>query len=56
MKSRALQKAETRERILQAGSQILLKEGFKGFTMRAIAKKAKIAQPSFYVHFDNMEI
>lgn len=54
-KSRPQQKAKTRERIIHAGIDILSTESFKTFTMRGVAKRAKIAQPSFYNHFDNME-
>ncbi len=48
-------KAQTRGRILDAAINTLIEEGYVGFSMNKIAKRAGIAQPSFYVHFENME-
>ena len=53
--SRRTQKAKTRLRIIEAGKYILANDTFKAFTMRGIAKRAKIAQPSFYNHFNSVE-
>lgn len=53
--SRKEQKARTRERIIDAAVQVLLSEGFEGFSMRRVSKAAGIAQPSFYSHFENMD-
>ncbi|MCG8671207.1 MAG: TetR/AcrR family transcriptional regulator [Pseudomonadales bacterium] len=48
-------KAQTRAKILQATVQTLVEEGGAGFSINKVAKRAGIAQPSFYVHFDNLE-
>ncbi|MCG8670638.1 MAG: TetR/AcrR family transcriptional regulator [Pseudomonadales bacterium] len=53
--SRKEQKALTRDRIVDAGIQVLLDDGFDGFKMRPVANKAGIAQPTIYAHFENME-
>jgi len=54
-KSRQEQKAETRQRIVRAGVDLLASGGFQEFTMNKIAKAAQISQPSFYVHFQSIE-
>lgn len=51
--SRAAQKAQTRSRIIEAAFQALLEEGPEGFSMHKVARRAGIAQPSFYVHFED---
>lgn len=53
--SRKEQKALTRDRIVDAGIQVLLEGGFEAFKMRPVANKAGIAQPTIYAHFSNME-
>ncbi len=53
--SRTELKAQTRARILDAAINTLIEEGYVGFSMNKIAKRAGIAQPSFYVHFENMD-
>lgn len=53
--SRTELKAQTRARILDAAINTLIDEGYAGFSMNKIAKRAGIAQPSFYVHFENMD-
>lgn len=54
-RSRKESKLETRERILDAALDVLIKEGTKGFSMNKVTKAAGIAQPSFYNHFDNLD-
>lgn len=53
--SRTELKAQTRARILDAAINTLIEDGYAGFSMNKIAKRAGIAQPSFYVHFENMD-
>lgn len=53
--SRTELKARTRARILQAALDTLIAEGYAGFSMNKVAKRAGIAQPSFYVHFKSTE-
>lgn len=53
--SRTELKAQTRARILEAAINTLIEEGYSGLSMNKIAKRAGIAQPSFYVHFENMD-
>lgn len=48
-------KAQTRERILFAAVETLVEEGAPGFSINKVAKRAGIAQPSFYVHFNNVD-
>lgn len=53
--SREQTKAQTRERILLATVDTLVDEGVAGFSINKVAKRAGIAQPSFYVHFANVD-
>lgn len=53
--SRVELKAQTRARILEAAIETLIEEGYAGFSMNKVAKRAGIAQPSFYGHFENMD-
>src|SRR5262245_40610359 len=48
-------KAETREKILAAGRELLLKEGFDAFSMRKLAAKVDYTATAIYVHFPNKE-
>ena len=48
-------KAQTREKILLATVDTLVEEGVPGFSINKVAKRAGIAQPSFYVHFANVD-
>lgn len=48
-------KALTREKILLATVDTLVEEGVAGFSINKVAKRAGIAQPSFYVHFANVD-
>lgn len=54
-KSRTELKAQTRARIIEAAIETLIEEGHAGLSMNKIAKRAGIAQPSFYVHFANLD-
>ncbi|HET8707450.1 MAG TPA: TetR/AcrR family transcriptional regulator, partial [Pseudomonadales bacterium] len=54
-KSRNELKAQTRARIIDATIEALIEEGHAGLSMNKIAKRAGIAQPSFYVHFENLD-
>lgn len=45
----------TRERLIDAALSVVLDGGYANFTMRKVTKKAGIAQPSFYSHFDTMD-
>ena len=49
--SRSELKARTREKLLEAAIATLIEEGYAGFSMNKVAKRAGIAQPSFYNHF-----
>lgn len=53
--TREQSKALTREKILMATVDTLVEEGAHGFSMNKVAKRAGIAQPSFYVHFANLD-
>lgn len=53
--SREESKAQTRARILEATLHTLVEEGVLGFSINKVAKRAGIAQPSFYVHFANLD-
>lgn len=53
--SRVELKAKTREKLLEAAIETLIEEGYAGFSMNKVAKRAGIAQPSFYVHFENVD-
>lgn len=48
-------KAQTRDRLLHAAIDVLIEEGYPGFSMNKVAKRAGIAQPSFYAHFENTD-
>lgn len=53
--TREQSKALTREKILLATVDALVEEGVHGFSINKVAKRAGIAQPSFYVHFANVD-
>ena len=53
--SRQEAKLVTRHRLLQAAMSILLEKGREGLTTGAVAKVVGVAQPTFYVHFPDME-
>ena len=53
--ARSVGKAKTREKLLRAAVEILIEDGYAGFSMNKVAKRAGIAQPSFYAHFENTD-
>jgi AcrR family transcriptional regulator len=53
--TRDRRKAETREKILAAGRDLLLKEGFDAFSMRKLAAKVNYTATAIYVHFPDKE-
>ena len=55
MKARNKRKEETREKILAAGRELLLKEGFDAFSMRKLAAKVNYTATAIYVHFPDKE-
>ncbi len=52
---RAETKAHSRRRLLDAALRILDEQGEAALTTTLVTKEAGLAQPSFYVHFDNMD-
>lgn len=48
-------KVYTRDQILKAAYDVVVKEGFKGFTARNIAKKMGISTQPIYLEFKNMD-
>src|SRR5262245_41280881 len=55
MHTRDKRKAETREKILAAGRELLLKEGFDAFSMRKLAAMVNYTATAIYVHFPDKE-
>ena len=59
MPSRALSrdesKAITRKRLLDGAARLLGKEGYGALSTSAVARAAGVAQPTFYVHFRDMD-
>ncbi|CBL47298.1 Transcriptional regulator [gamma proteobacterium HdN1] len=53
--SREAAKRETRQRLLNAARDVLAEEGADVLTTGHVAKRAGIAQPTFYVHFRDMD-
>lgn len=53
--SREEAKRQTRQRLLDAGLALLAEEGAEALTTGKVAKRAGMAQPTFYVHFRDME-
>src|SRR4051812_25870083 len=53
--TRDKRKAETREKILAAGRELLLKEGFDAFSMRKLAAKVNYTATAIYSHFPDKE-
>ena len=52
---REKRKADTRERILAAGRELLLSDGFHGFSMRKLAAKVNYSATALYAHFPDKE-
>jgi AcrR family transcriptional regulator len=55
VETRDTRKAETREKILTAGRDLLLKEGFDAFSMRKLAVKVNYTATAIYLHFPDKE-
>lgn len=53
--SREQAKRQTRQRLMQAGLALLAEAGAEHLTTGKVAKRAGIAQPTFYVHFKDMD-
>lgn len=53
--SRAESKERTRQRLIDAAITVLGDEGLQAMSTRKLARMAGISQPSFYVHFDDMD-
>ena len=53
--SRQEAKLLTRHRLLQATMGVLLDHGPEGLTTGAVTKRVGVAQPTFYVHFTDMD-
>lgn len=57
--TRALTREEakliTRRRLLEAAAKILRETGYGGLSASAVAREAGVAQPTFYVHFDDKD-
>ena len=51
--SRAGQKLQTRQRIIEAAGRGFRKGGFGGFGVDGLAKEAGVTSGAFYVHFDS---
>lgn len=45
----------TRRRLLEAGARLLGEEGYGKLSASAVARAAGIAQPTFYVHFEDKD-
>lgn len=52
---RDTRKAETREKILAAGRELLLTAGFGGFSMRKLAAKVNYTATALYSHFPDKD-
>jgi AcrR family transcriptional regulator len=48
-------KLVTRRRLLEAAATILRESGWRGLSASAVAREAGIAQPTFYVHFEDKD-
>ncbi len=55
LEARERRKAETREKILEAGGALLLSDGFHGFSMRKLAAKVNYTATAIYSHFPDKE-
>lgn len=45
----------TRRRLLEAAARVLREEGLRSLTTCRVSREAGVAQPTFYVHFKDME-
>ncbi len=55
LQTREKRRAETRERILDAGRDLLLSDGFHGFSMRKLAARVNYTATAIYSHFPDKE-
>jgi AcrR family transcriptional regulator len=53
--ARERRKAETHDKILEAGRELLLSDGFHGFSMRKLAAKVNYSATALYAHFPDKE-
>ena len=53
--SRQEAKLVTRHRLLQAAMGVLVEQGREGLTTGSVTKRVGVAQPTFYVHFHDMD-
>jgi AcrR family transcriptional regulator len=53
--AREQRKAQTRERILDAARELLLADGFHGFSMRKLAAKVHYTATAIYFHFPDKD-
>src|SRR5438094_8288096 len=47
-------KAEQREQLLEAATEVFAQRGFAGATVEAVIKKAGMSRRTFYEHFDDL--
>ncbi len=47
--------SETRERILNEATELYLRDGFDGFSMRALARSVGVTAPALYRHYASKE-
>jgi TetR/AcrR family transcriptional regulator, fatty acid biosynthesis regulator len=55
MTGREQSKLVTRQRLLRAGMRVLADHGYERLTTGRVARRAGIAQPTFYVHFEDKD-
>lgn len=53
--SRQEAKLVTRHRLLQAAMSVLVEQGRDGLTTGSVTRRVGVAQPTFYVHFHDMD-
>lgn len=53
--SRQESKQRTRQALIDAILEVLSEDGLEGLTTTAVARRAGVAQSSFYVHFESMD-
>ena len=46
---------ERRQRILEAGRYLILRQGLKATTMEAVAREARVAKPTLYAYFPDKD-
>src|SRR5262245_35351475 len=45
----------TRRRLLEAAARVMREQGYGGLSASAVARAAGVAQPTFYVHFEDKD-